>query len=549
MAAKTAHIMLGHGGEILNKKIIVPPGCTLVVEVHSGELNYLKGFDKIFNYNNKKIFLDPINNYKELVDNFANTKRSFAIYEEGSICPEFDYTLTSYWKYNKHNVFKADEIRMRDSGVVSYPFTFIKPKYSSPNDIYKNTDTSDIFIDKYRMSILPTKEQISSAVNKSKSVRLYEVINKIRSKDFTSILDIKQSELFKILPPGVFYNFVCRETSNNVRERALTTVSVVLGINRGDPYTYTYNVERNQLKNSIRLPLKTRTRGHYFAPEIIDQISEAEIHRKPYISKLGFNNMNTTKLVAEINFLKSEISRYQEAVRNNNKAINELKTYISIINKKNKLNNINIERTTLFNQYINDYITYISDDLEEIEKIKEELKLKEKELSLLVNNNPINTSTSNYLWEKQNNKWGKITIKNRNNKGTLPEGWKAYSTNNETWYKAPSGKLQWIRPNITYKNKNNKGNLPPGWSLVSDGNAQWYKSSNKVQWTRPEMPIIIHEDPKTPVQNSNIIHEDPKTPNIHEDPKTPNLSQPAWHKPVKAKAKTKKKGFFSSMFA
>ena len=549
MAAKTAHIMLGHGGEILNKKIIVPPGCTLVVEVHSGELNYLKGFDKIFNYNNKKIFLDPINNYKELVDNFANTKRSFAIYEEGSICPEFDYNLTSYWKYNKHNVLKADEIRMRDSGVVSYPFTFIKPKYSNPKDIYKNTDTSDIFIDKYRMSILPTKEQISSAVNKSKSVRLIEVINKIWSKDFTSILHFKQSELFKILPPGVFYNFVCRETSNNVRERALTTVSVVLGINRGDPYTYTYNVERNQLKNSIRLPLKTRTRGHYFAPEISEQISEAEIHRKPYISKLGFNNMNTTKLVAEINFLKSEISRYQEAVRNNNKAINELKTYISIINKKNKLNNINIERTTLFNQYINDYITYISDDLEEIEKIKEELKLKEKELSLLVNNNPINTSTSNYLWEKQNNKWGKITIKNRNNKGTLPEGWKAYSTNNETWYKAPSGKLQWIRPNITYKNKNNKGNLPPGWSLVSDGNAQWYKSSNKVQWTRPEMPIIIHEDPKTPVQNSNIIHEDPKTPNIHEDPKTPNLSQPAWHKPVKAKAKTKKKGFFSSMFA
>jgi len=431
MAAKTAYVMLGHGGEDTNKKILVPPGCTLVVEVHSGELNYVNGFDKIFKYKNKQVFLDPINNYKELVDNFANTKRSFAIYEEGSLCPEFEYNLTSYWKHSKHNVLKSDEIRMRDSGVVSYPFTYTKPKYSSPEDVYKNTDTSDIFIDKYRMSILPTKEQISSAVNKSGSVRLGEVMNRIWSKDFTSILHIKQSELFKILPPGVFYNFVCRATSDDVRERAITTVSKIMGINRGDPYKYEYNIVRNQLKNSIRRPLKTRTRGHYFAPEISDQISEAEIHRKPYIGKLGFNNMNTTKLVGEISFLKSELIRYEEEIRSNNQQIVIFKDYIIRINKKNKLNKIDIDNKEAYNKYINEFIAYINEDLEMIEKTKEELKLKEKELAMLTNTNPINTSTSNYLWEKTNNKWGKITIKHRIKKGPLHEGWKAYKTKKE----------------------------------------------------------------------------------------------------------------------
>ena len=50
MYAETAYVMVGHGNEIVNKsgiKNIVPPGCTLVVEVHSGELNYLVDFDKI----------------------------------------------------------------------------------------------------------------------------------------------------------------------------------------------------------------------------------------------------------------------------------------------------------------------------------------------------------------------------------------------------------------------------------------------------------------------------------------------------------------------
>ena len=592
MAAKTAYVMLGHGSEDTNKKIIVPRGCTLVVEVHSGEINYLNGFDKIFNYNNKQIFLDPINNYKELVNKFSFTKRSFAIYEEGSICPEFSYKLLSCWEHGQSYIPKLnpDEIALKDSGVVEYPFTYIKPKYSADYSIFKKTDTSDIFIDKYRMSILPTQDHVSSVINKSRSARLGEVMNNIRSSDFNDILHIKQSELFKKLPPGVFYNFVCRATSDNVRENAVVTVHTLSGNNTRNGQV---------LKNSIRRPLKTRTRGHYFAPEISDQISEAEIHRKPYIGKLGFNNTNTIELVGEISKLKLEITKYRETIITDNQAIDRIKHILSGINKNN------VDNIKTWNEYIDRRIGYINEGLEEIKKIESELKLKERELVMLTNTNPINTSTSNYLWEKSNNKWGKITIKNRNNKGSLPEGWKAYSTNKQIWYKAPSGKLQWVRPEltykiknnkgklptgwslvsdgnaqwykapsgkvqwvrptITYKNKNNKGNLPPGWNLVSDGNAQWYKApSGNLQWIRPQIPNVIQQDPKTPVIIPNIAPQEPNTPVIipsiaPQEPITPVIipnttpqedSHPPWHKPVKAKPKTKKKkGFFSSMFA
>ena len=98
MPAQTAYLIMGHGSEIPKSKIrnIVPPGCTLVVEVHSGEVSYSND-NKFINYHNKSIYLDPINNYKEVVKAISNTQRTLAIYKEGDEYPDFSYTLLSYW--------------------------------------------------------------------------------------------------------------------------------------------------------------------------------------------------------------------------------------------------------------------------------------------------------------------------------------------------------------------------------------------------------------------------------------------------------------------
>jgi hypothetical protein len=503
MPAQTAYVIMGHGGEIQNSRKIVPPGCTLVVEVHSGEVNYVKNFDKFVNYTNKSIFLDPINNYKELVKAISNTQKSLAIYTEGQEYPDFDYTLLSYWPDG------PTKLKLSDSGVMEYPFKLIKHNHIIPyNETYDiNSPSLDIFVDKFRNSIYPSKEVVKNFIINNKLHTLNDImklynyqgkfseqkyktllrkhrlnINRVKANNeyntimnpeahnplnIKSILKIKQSELFKILPPGVFYNLVCRATSDEIREKA-SLIIPIQGL--------LIPVTRERIKNTVRLPIKHKTRKNkYFIPEIMGQITEAELQRKPYINKLGLNMYNITILEKEITELKTQIQK--------------LKAY-------------ELELTDNLEYYSKSYIPYALVLEYRLKNTKGELVQKEKLLAEKEKLLPQqNASSNNYIWEKQQNKWGKITIKNRNNKGVLPDGWKIYSTNNETWYKAPSGALHWTRPEIVNKNTNNIGRLPKGWALESNGNAMWYKGpSGAVQWTRPE--ISPNNDPiEQPVIN------------------------------------------------
>lgn len=510
MYAETAYVMVGHGNEIVNKsgiKNIVPPGCTLVVEVHSGELNYLVDFNKIIKYNNKKIFLDPINNYKELVTNFSNTKKTFAIYKEGSEYPDFFYSLLSKWD-------DSDNMKsIKDSGIIKYPFNEIKPNHILPKyEIYNTYESSDILIDKYRMSIYPSKQNIYNFIVNNKLNTLDDVFNdKLIFSEFNKMILVKQSKLFKILGPGVYYNFVCRATTDNVIENADIIIS-----SKGIENKHTFKV----IKNNLRAPIKYRNKGNnYFIPEIIEQISEAEIHRKPYINKLELNKSDK-QLEIKISLLKEDIKVKETIIKEHEKLINEYKQNIidleNTINKYNnqididkklyaesndkkisyilleKINN-NKQHIISSKHYIKVYKEYIADWINKISNTKIDISLlndKIKKQSVLLSNPVLNKSINNYIWEKQNKKWGKVTIKNRNNKGKLPEGWKMYSTNTEHWYESPSGTLQWTRPQITFMTSDKKGPLPEGWVLESDGNAQWYKApSGALQWTRPQIII------------------------------------------------------------
>ena len=107
-----------------------------------------------------------------------------------------------------------------------------------------------------------------------------------------NMLHVKQSQLFKDLPPGVFYNLVCRATSDNIRETANIFIK-----------NFSFPLSREILKNSTRLPIPKNTRKNkkqYLIPEIMGQISEAELQRKPYIKQLGFNTINTSELERKI---------------------------------------------------------------------------------------------------------------------------------------------------------------------------------------------------------------------------------------------------------
>ena len=418
---------MGHGGEIPKSKIknIVPPGCTLVVEVHSGEVSYSDD-NRFINYPNKSIYLDPINNYKELVKAISNTQRTLAIYKEGDEYPDFSYTLLSYWTSESSNSVNPNEIRLRDSGIMEYPFESIQPKYIKPvDDIYDiNSKNLDIFVDQFRNSIYPSQKRIKDFIDDNTSTNLNEnnrintlkdiiesydnfsprntekirilgnkymwnhkkimannEYNKIKNPEpsdilnIKNVLNVKQSQLFKDLPPGVFYNLVCRSTSDAIRETANVFIK-----------NFWFPLSRQILKNSTRSLIPKNTRKNkkqsLLIPEIMGQISEAELQRKPYIKQLGFNTINTSELEREIRNYKNVVDGIKKQMLDTNNTYGDLKENLTrwknVIDKKEK-------------------------ELEGLEKLKPTPRQ--------------NTSTNNYTWEKQkNNRWRSVTIKNRKNK-------------------------------------------------------------------------------------------------------------------------------------
>ena len=66
----TAFVMLGHGSEDTKRVYRVPKGCIIVILVHSGEFSVLNDnfFQNIFNDPEKEKFLDPVTNYKHIVE-------------------------------------------------------------------------------------------------------------------------------------------------------------------------------------------------------------------------------------------------------------------------------------------------------------------------------------------------------------------------------------------------------------------------------------------------------------------------------------------------
>ena len=282
-APKTAFVMMGHGAELSDMKV-VPPGCILVVEVHSGELTSVgKLFPAIFNDPNNANFLDPVKNYKYINDFLIKqmpykNKTSLAIYREGDIYPDFRYHLLSYWDSKDDNVGQNNSFLLMDSGIAKYPFT--KGKRTVITVEYEQEDKGET-ISLYDKSMYPPKDIFNQEIEDLKTV---ELLDNVKTNTFLNIMEglrdstdmtrIKQSEIFNKVEkredgfePGVFYNFICRSTGKNN----------ILDVNR-----LKINNNKRALVNSEGHIIRTKK-------EILGGIHEAMFHRGNLVPQLNLN--------------------------------------------------------------------------------------------------------------------------------------------------------------------------------------------------------------------------------------------------------------------
>ena len=329
--AETAYVMMGHGEEIDGPLKIVPKGCTLVVQVHSGQINYLtpRHFLNFFEYKEKEKFLDPVTYYPEIVKQITKgnpdpTSRTLAIYKEGDTYPDFRYTLVSYHTYVNQNK-EYDHSVIRPSGIAKYPFEtdendgifFHGQGILRDNRIIDydfNRAGDDIYTKYFKKSIFPTKEFIQE---KLKDKRVFPDGN---DTTIQQIIDspigvngeetnILQSELFEKFKesPGVYYNTVCRARKNvKINRNRLQLNENELQFKNVWPKPKNQPmISFNEFKKIKKMPLnifkfkKTKKAA-------VGAIIEAVGHRAPFIESLELNKARVTnRNIEEILFRKN----------------------------------------------------------------------------------------------------------------------------------------------------------------------------------------------------------------------------------------------------
>jgi hypothetical protein len=298
----TAFVMMGHGKERTTNKRVVPEGCILVVQIHSGELNYFipNFYSNIFNDPEKDRYLDPIANYKYITDKInigrgISENTPLAIYIEGDEYPEFVYTLISYLDTDLEDNSKnpRDSFKIKDSGIAQYPFI----EGEAYNEIIrKDVEGKEIFLNLYNKSTYPPRAEIEQIIDEIPGTKNLNDI--IYSSGIEKKLTIRQSELFKILGKGVYYNLVCRFTSPKLLVNDIFTKRKIIN-----------NNQRSLVNSSLHLR-KNR-------PEILQAIGEAEGQRQGFIGRLNKSReatyvprpqveINVTDIINNIKRLKSE---------------------------------------------------------------------------------------------------------------------------------------------------------------------------------------------------------------------------------------------------
>jgi hypothetical protein len=221
-----AYIIEGHGAET-PVKFVVPKNCIVVVKGHPAEARHTyvvrEDLQRLCALDGD-VLKNPIKYQNEIIKAVG----SVLIFTEGMTCPSYMYGLLSKWSPQMKDPSKNnDYIQLgRVSGVIDVDTRMMCKSDPADNKLklyYKNwaMDNNLIkdFTEMYNGSVFPTQSQIKELINRlgpNATIRTF-----LESREYNDINWTTQEKLLKdsesgnIAMPGVYYNFVCRETDNS----------------------------------------------------------------------------------------------------------------------------------------------------------------------------------------------------------------------------------------------------------------------------------------------------------------------------------------------
>jgi hypothetical protein len=369
--AANAYTILGHGSEG-DSTFILPANCMVITLAHPGELIYINVLYEYFATMatmDMNILLNPLEHMEELTKHFE----PLTFYMPGSKCPDFRYTLAGVYKTKAENGSSVYQAYEPGSGVVNIA-TLQKEKLDDeyglgiPQDrinTFTDEDITDSILNQYRNSLWPRKNLIERIIDHDIIDTLelseeepYEKYQYALETLYTSPNIIEnQSFLTNMLPPGVYYNFVCRDIqdihnilyTNNVEN--LKTIPYLKAKHRegNDRYGQAVNVIGQRITNFSR---KAQARNLYrsndykkrrilgFNSQIADYTAtipeEKERIRELHDKKdkaIEFRNM-FNEGNEEYDQLQAEIAQYDKEIELSTKLIEKSKKYLKRLPKE-----------------------------------------------------------------------------------------------------------------------------------------------------------------------------------------------------------------------
>lgn len=370
--AANAYTILGHGSEG-DSTFILPANCMVITLAHPGKLIFT---DKLYEYfatmatMDMDILLNPLEHMQELTKNFEPLK----YYRPGTSCPDFRYTLAGVYKTKAENGRSVYQACDPGSGVVNIA-TLQQEKLQNDYGMAMTKDTintltdediTDNIMHQYRNSLWPRKNLIKRIIDNdiTDTIELseeepYEKYQYALETLYTSPNIIEnQSFLTNMLPPGVYYNFVCRDIpdirnilyTNN--EENLKTIPYLKAKHRegNDRYGQAVNVISQRITNFSRKAQAQNlyTSNLYKKRELLDYDSQIEDYtltipeeeekiRELYDKKdkaIEFRNMAFNEGNEEYDQLQAEIADYDKQIEISKKLIEKSKKYLKRLPKE-----------------------------------------------------------------------------------------------------------------------------------------------------------------------------------------------------------------------
>ena len=324
-----AYFIAGHGRELLNDTFIVPPGCTIVINMHMLARQYSNTMRNITT-GLAKLNIDKIKQpVKYSTDIFKSTGTTFEIYTEGQECPNLEYLLISdlnkkidnicFFAYSSgiYNIENKKALELLyNSGTVTYP----------SDSKVENSEELSTYL--YRDSVFPTQKQLNDALMENlaiQSMTYKMVFDILKFKDTV----ISQKDLC-IKLPGVYYSSVCR-FDPILTDKLYNHIQNNTTLHRNVLKNTASNIVPSYFRNKTRTKAIDRKENEKIYRIITKNMIQTMKHRTPYIRNMytttnkkennefyniSYTNKNlrVAKIEEAISTLKHDIKNIEEMI-------------------------------------------------------------------------------------------------------------------------------------------------------------------------------------------------------------------------------------------